>query len=293
MTLGRSRFCLVDGVRTHSTESGDEGPLILAMHGGSHGSSGAAALGELFDLLGPDHRLIGLDSIGGFGETDPIPLRYGLQNRVDHAAAFVETLCLEHFTIMGNSQGAWCAARYAMQYPDRIENVILFASGSIAAAMGLERELSDQMKQLQTYDGTREAMLRIMRGLTAHPDRITDELVEARQRDATRPGAMEAFAASGRSTRAVRINPILFAGFDMRTALPSLAKQIPTACIWGEDDLFAPPELGRALEAMLPDVRFYWVPRAGHQVLTDQPEVVATLIRDFILQGSQRAAQEI
>src|SRR5215469_15900871 len=105
----RSRFVMVDGVKTHYTESGDNGPVILAMHGGGQGSSGEAGLGKLFGLLGDRYRVIGLDSIGGFGETDPVPLRYGLQSRVDHAADFVDALCLDRFAVIGNSQGAWCA----------------------------------------------------------------------------------------------------------------------------------------------------------------------------------------
>ena len=67
----RSRFVMVNGIRTHYTESGGDGPVILAMHGGGHGSSGEAGLGRLLDLLGDRYRVIGLDSIGGYGETDP------------------------------------------------------------------------------------------------------------------------------------------------------------------------------------------------------------------------------
>src|SRR5580658_7674413 len=101
---------MVDGVKTHYTESAGDGPVILGLHGGGHGSSGAAGLGRLFDLLGDRYRVIGLDSIGAYGETDPVPLREGLQSRVDHAATFLDTLCIEKATLMGNSQGAWCAA---------------------------------------------------------------------------------------------------------------------------------------------------------------------------------------
>ena len=130
---------MVNGIKTHYTESGGNGPVIVGMHGGGAGSSGEAGLGKLLDILGDRYRIIGLDSIGGYGETDPVPLRYGLQSRVDHAAAFVDALCLDTFTIMGNSQGAWCAAQYAIQHPDRVENVILLSSGSIGGAMGANR----------------------------------------------------------------------------------------------------------------------------------------------------------
>jgi pimeloyl-ACP methyl ester carboxylesterase len=278
----RSRFVMANGVRTHYTECGDNGPVILAMHGGGDGSSGEAGLGRLLDLLGDRYRVIGLDSIGGYGETDPVPLHYGLQSRVDHAADFVDALCLDRFTILGNSQGAWCAARYAMMYPDRVDNVVLLSSLTIGAALGLKAPPSEGRKLLQAYDGTRAAMVRLMQGLAARPEVITDALVDLRQTAATRPGAAEAFAASETSIAAVRTNPVLAATYDMRTTLPALAKTIPTAFIWGDSDIFAAPSLGEEIEKLIPDIKFHWVKTAGHQVQTDQPEIVADILDRLI-----------
>ncbi len=278
----RSRFVMVNGVKTHYTESGGDGPVILGMHGGGHGSSGAAGLGRLFELLGDRYRVIGLDSVGAYGLTDPVPLHDGLQSRVDHAAAFLETLCIEKATLLGNSQGAWCVARYAITHPDRVENVVLLSSLTIGSALGIPLGQTEGMKLLQGYDGTRAGMERLMKGLCARPEVVTDALIDLRQASATRPGAMDAFAASDKSIAAVRNNPLLFASFDMRETLPLLAKAIPTVFIWGHDDIFAPPELGKKLEAILPDVKFHWIPQAGHQAQTDQPEKVAQIVDDLI-----------
>jgi pimeloyl-ACP methyl ester carboxylesterase len=96
-----------------------------------------------------------------------------------------------------------------------------------------------------------------MQGLAARPEVITDALIDLRQSAATRLGAMEAFAASEKSIAAVRDNPPLMANYDMRTSLPALAKTIPTIFIWGENDIFAAPSLGRELEALLPDIKFH------------------------------------
>jgi pimeloyl-ACP methyl ester carboxylesterase len=283
----RSRFVMVGGVKTHYTESGGDGPVILAMHGGGHGSSGEAGLGRLLELLGDRYRVIGLDSIGGYGETDTVPMRHGLQSRVDHAAAFADALCLDRFTIMGNSQGAWCAARYAMTYPERVENVVLLSSITIGGAMGLKAPRGEGHKLLSSYDGTRASMVRLMQGLAARPEVITDGLVDLRQVAATRPGAMAAFAASEKSIAAVRTDPLATALFDMRESLPALAKKIPTIFIWGESDIFAAPSHGRELEALLPDIKFHWVKNAGHQVQTDQPEIVAEIVDKLIQQKQQ------
>ena len=67
--------------------------------------------------------------------------------------------------------------------------------------------------------------------------------------------------------------------YDMTYALPKLT--IPTMFIWGEDDKFAPVELGRQLEKLLPNIKFHYVANAGHQVQNDQPELVGKLMMDF------------
>lgn len=283
----RSRFVMANGIRTHYTESGGDGPAILALHGGGQGSSGEAGMGGLLDLLADRYRVIALDSIGGYGETDPVPMRYGLQSRVDHALDFVDALCLDRFSVLGNSQGAWCAARLAMTRPDRVDSVILLSSLTVGAAMGLKSPPSEGRKLLRAYDGTRPAMVRLMQALVARPEVITDELVDRRQAAAIRPGVMEAFAASERTIAAVRTDPVLNAAFDMRSGLPALAKAVPTTFIWGEDDSFAAPSLGRELESLLPDIPFHWVKTAGHQVQTDQPEIVAEIVDAHIAKNSR------
>jgi len=281
-TQVRSRFVRVNGVKTHYTESGGDGPVFIGLHGGGHGSSGAAGLGKLFELLAPRFRVIGLDSIGGFGETDPYaPSPYGLQSRVDHLSAFIDTLCLDKVTISGNSQGAWCAVKYAMMHPDRIDRIVLISSLTIGNALGIWPPPSEGMKLLQSYDGTRESMARLMRGLVYNADKVTSELIDMRQAAAQRPGAMEAFAASIKRIQYLQKDPAMSLNFEMRESLPKLLTLLPTIVIWGEDDIFAVPEIGRQVQALLPGVPFHWVKGAGHQVQTDQPEQVAELIMKF------------
>jgi pimeloyl-ACP methyl ester carboxylesterase len=72
------------------------------------------------------------------------------------------------------------------------------------------------------------------------------------------------------------------ANFDMRVTLPILSKNIQTVFIWGHNDIFAVPEAGRTLEKALPDIKFYWLDNAGHQVQTDQPEKVAEIVHETI-----------
>jgi pimeloyl-ACP methyl ester carboxylesterase len=138
------------------------------------------------------------------------------------------------------------------------------------------------MKALQSYDGTRAAMKRMLEGLIVDKSRITDELIDRRQSAATRPGGMEAMDRFLKATGALRRNPLLAHQLDMKATLPALAKAVPTIFIWGEQDPFALPESGKAIEKAVPDIKFHWLPGAGHQVQTDKPKEVAAIIRNFM-----------
>ena len=278
----RSRYVMANVVRTHYWESGNGGPTVVALHGGGAGSSGMAGMGPLLERLGGDARCIAPDSVGGFGLTDPYaPVPYGLMSRVQHLADFMDALCLDKVSLIGNSQGAWAAAQYAIRHPDRVEKIVLISSLTIANSLNIPQRPTDALKALNDYDGTREGMRRILQALIIDPKRITDKLIDDRQAAATRPGALEAFKAFGRGTAALRQNPLFALQNDMTRSLPVMVKTIPTIFIWGDSDTFALPETGKKISEFVPEAKFHWVPGAGHQVQTDKPDEATAIIREF------------
>jgi len=239
-------------------------------------------MGLVMPLLAPDFRVIAPDSIGGFGDTDPYaPAPYGLINRATQLEAFADTMCLNKFTLTGNSQGAWAAVRYACLHPDRVEKLILISSLTIAQGLGIDQPRTPALAALEGYDGTREGMRKLLDALIIDKSRITDALIDRRQKSATRPGAMEAAKEFVKNTGAARKNPALALQFDLRVSLPAIAKQIPTIFMWGDADTFAIPETGKAIEKAVPEIKFHWIAGAGHQVQTDKPEESAEIIRSF------------
>jgi len=281
----RSRWVMANGVKTHYTEAGGDGKVLVALHGGGAGSSGVAGMGLVMERFANDDiRVLAPDSIGGFGLTDPYaPAPYGLNSRAQHTADFIDALCLDKVTILGNSQGAYTAAQYALTHPDRVEKIILVSTLTIAQAFGIKQAPNAAMKALGGYDGTRDSMKNLLSALIIDPARITDKLIDERQAAATRPGALESFKAFGAAIRRMSDDPVFKLQVDMKDKLPTLTKHIPSIFLWGDSDPFAVPETGRALEKMLPDVKFHWVNGAGHQVQTDKPDESYKIIRDFMM----------
>ena len=276
----RSSYVMAGRIKTHYSEIGHNGPPVVLCHGGGAGSSGEAGFARLMKELGQRFRVYAPDSVGGYGETDPyFAASEGVQTRVDQLEAFIDTLCLDPICLSGNSQGAWVAAKYALQHPDRVKKLLLVASGTISTAMGLKTPETDGVRALRAYDGSRESMRRMLEVLVWDKSKITDELVELRNDAANRPGAAESRRIFQEGMQRLTRDPNLRLKFDVTHTLPRLT--IPAMFIWGEQDNFVPVELGRQLEKLLPNFKFQYVPNAGHQVQNDQPELVGKLMMDF------------
>lgn len=280
-TILRQRNVMAGRIRTHYSECGDNGPTVVLCHGGGPGSSGEAGFAQLMQALAPKFQVYGPDSVGGFGETDPYyPASEGVQSRADQLEAFMDTLCIEKAIVGGNSQGAWVAAKYALEHPDRVDKLVLIASNTIAGAMGMEVPMTAGMKAIRAYNGSEETMRAFLETVVYNKSLVTNELVKARNACANRPGAEQARKIFAEGQQRLTKDPNLKLKYDMRDTLPKLT--IPTIFIWGEDDGFAPVELGRQLEKMLPKMKFHYVAKAGHQVQNDQPAIVSKLITDFL-----------
>jgi len=160
--------------------------------------------------------------------------------------------------------------------------MILIGSSTIAMAMDIEVKENATMRALRGYDGTRDGMRKLLEAIVHDKSVITDALVDLRYAAANRAGAMEAFRAAVKGNERLRTDPVMRSIFYMGESLPAFTKHVATTFIWGENDGFAIPELGRQIEAKLPDAGFEWVAQAGHQVQNDQPEQCAKAVESFV-----------
>jgi 3-oxoadipate enol-lactonase len=57
---------------------------------------------------------------------------------------------------------------------------------------------------------------------------------------------------------------------------------VPTLCVVGDQDGSTPPDLVRSLAGLIPGSRFEVIRNAGHIPCIEQPDALASLIRDFL-----------
>ncbi len=281
-------WVLANGVRTHYSWAGTEGPAIILLHGGGPGSSGEAGWRFMMPALAQaGFRAIAPDQIS-FGMTDGRPHAWpvlGHQSLVDHVADFIDALCLDEVCVVGNSQGAYVAAKYALDHPERVRRLFLIGSGTIAGAMKVEwpgMETNPGLLAIRNYDYTEEGMRKFLLAIVNDPSTVTDELVRYRTELSRRPGMREAREAFDSYVARMRREPKLWARYSLQDSLPKLA--IPTKFIWGKQDKFAPVSMGHKLAELLPNIQFEFID-AGHQAQTDNPEVVNRLVIEFMRAG--------
>lgn len=279
----QSLFVNANGVKTRFIVAGQGRPVVL-VHGGGPGSSGEYGWWRNIPVLAQHFQVFALDRIG-FGLTDTPQDELGDPVLARHLADFIDAVCLKEVYMIGNSMGAYGVARYALDFPDRVKKMVLVASGSIGAAMGLEHKPSEGMRAMRRFDSepTRENMRAVLDGLVSNKAGITDELIDGRFKLATQPGAMRSQKLQQNYRQRLQNDPNLRQQYSMLHRLPELT--IPTIMIWGKEDRFAPiDELGYPLRDMLPNLRaFHVFEHSGHQVQNDEVEKFNQVVLDFLL----------
>lgn len=268
----------VYGVRTHYVHAGEGEPIVL-VHGGGPGASGESGWPNTIPALAEHFDCYAIDLIGS-GFTDKPLIQYTFQTLVEHLAGFIDALNLDQVRVMGNSQGAYVAMKYALDNPARVKQVALIASGTLATACGLNAQ--GKATPLPRYDGTRESIRKFLEVIVNDPARITEELLDNRFAAASMPGHREMHESLAKLREIMANDPNQRQVYAVKERLDLFS--LPWTIIWGSQDRSAPVDpLGYGLHAMYPNVPFHVVEGSGHQVQNDKPEECNRLLLDFFL----------
>jgi pimeloyl-ACP methyl ester carboxylesterase len=234
-------------------QHGEGRPAVLLVHGAG-GSS--LHFEELLRLVGGHgRRTLALD-LPGHGSSPPLrrppaPAEL-LEVYRDVVAEAAESLGLGRFVLAGHSMGGAVAQHFALAYPDRLEALVLIATG---ARLKVAPSLLDTIRhRFDEYSG-------LMASLGYSP--------------ATPAQRAREWAALGLQApqQVVLADFMACASFDLRQRLADL--RCPTLVISASDDLLTPPELQQQLADLIPRARLEPVTRAGHFLNFERPAAVA------------------
>ena len=306
--MGKVKFVDVDGVRTSYFEGGS-GEAMVLVHGGSFGSTSSSnAWRPIFDHLAEHFHVYVIDKLGqGYTDNPLDDADYTMDAVTRHIHRFMETLGLQKVHLVGHSRGALPVARIAADYPEMIENLILFNSGTLARDASTPRPPAPpgaaRPPAAEPSPPTKES---IRRSLLANPNSyhkeyVTDGYVEAELRVALLPKRKEAQERMTwltsqwvkQNPEKMKENPRLRNGWWYDQMKRETFERIqagrlksPTLIIWGFNDSSAPAILGinlyNKIASVLARAELHFFNQSGHSVFQEYPRETADLMVSFI-----------
>ena len=264
--------------RQHGHELGSDRPVLLLVHGMAGSSRTWKAV---LPALGCDHTVIAPDLLG-HGKSDKPQQDYSLGGHANVIRDLMVALGIERATVVGHSLGGGVAMQLAYQHPRQCERLVLVASGGLGPEVSwIFRALTvpgaEYLMPLLFPAAARRAGNAIGRGLnrvglrSRRFEQQWDTYVSL-----TEPANRPAFVRTLRSV--IDINGQAVSARDRLY----LAAGLPTLIVWGRRDSIIPVDHAITAGEALPGSRVEIFERSGHFPHTDDPELFAATLADFV-----------
>lgn len=273
MTDVRSRFVVVDGIRTHYLEAG-EGPTVVLLHAGGFGENAERSWRFNIGPLADRYRVVAPDWLG-FGQTDKLrDFVDGNGRMVRHMARFFEVMDITEADVMGLSMGGTFLVRIASSERPvlPIRRMVLVSGGGFSPD-------NEARQVLQSYDGTMEGMRRQVRVVFHDPKWADDDdNVKGYYEASLEPGAWE-FAASARFRSPVAPPRSDFGNVD---TTPYENVRVPTLLTAGAQDQLREPGYADELHRRVPGSEVILFDRCGHCPNVEHADAWNEAVLDFL-----------
>src|SRR6202162_2306158 len=245
-------------------EEGTGAPILLIMGLGYP----SAMWHRTRPALSTSFRTIAVDNRGA-GQSDVPPGPYSIALMASDAAAVLDAAGVPSAHVFGVSMGGMIAQEFALQYPGRVQSLIL---GCTAAggpnAQPTEPAAVEMLKasSQMSREQAAEAAIPFIYD-TATPRHLVDEDIARRRAWPPDPAGYLA------QLQAIR-------AWESFSRLPQITA--PTLVIHGKADRLVPPGNGELIAARIPGGQLVLIERASHLFSTDQPEAAEKAIFEFL-----------
>ena len=277
----------IDGGTINYVDYGEGSPdkhPVVFVHG--LGGSWQNFLENIPRAAAEGRRVIALDLPGhGFSDMPRDDISISGYGRTVNALC--DELDIGEVVLVGNSMGGFVSAETAIQFPDRVERLVLISAAGMTTndvargpllaasrvfAMGAAKAAASS-KQLVVRPHLRVPMFaQILR----YPGRIPPDLL------------YEITYSSGRKGFAPSLKAILT--FDFRERLPEI--RCPTLIVWGKHDMLVPDRDAGEFERLIPDSRKVVIDETGHMAMLERPQTFNDILFEFLEEVDSAPARE-
>jgi pimeloyl-ACP methyl ester carboxylesterase len=272
------RFVEIDGRRLNVVEIGAGEPPVVFVHGLA--GSWQNWLENMPYFAAAGHRVVAFD-LPGFGFSDMPGHKISIPGYGRLVDALLDELGVGSAVLVGNSMGGFIAAEVAIQFPARVQRLVLVSAAGLTIEYQRDERILGALRfgqrLLMAWGGfvgarsdaiarrprSRELLLRLV---VAHPDRLPAPLVAEQLRDAGNPGFVDALDA--------------LTDYPIRARLGEIG--CPTLIVWGAEDRLVPVRDADEFERLIPDARKVVWPDTGHVAMLERPAAFNRLVEAFI-----------
>jgi pimeloyl-ACP methyl ester carboxylesterase len=243
-------------------------PLVLVHGVGSEGRAWAGVVARLSDAF----RILSFD-LRGHGQSSRQPSltngRYEIDDFAGDVLALADHVGFRRFDLAGFSLGGLVAQRIALSAPERLHRLVLLST--VAGRTADERaRVAARLTALQSGERGSHYDASLSRWLTEDFQQRNPALITAlRARNAQNDPVC--YAAAYR----------VLAETDFGDALAGIG--VPTLIATGADDLGSNPRMAAFMHSRIAGSRLEILPGLRHSILMEAPELVAGLMRDFLV----------
>ena len=263
--------------RIHYNDAGT-GDVVVMLHGGGPGASGWSNFDRnIGAFVDAGYRVLLVDQ-PGFNQSGEIvsDIPRGLLNA--HALkGLVDALDISKVHVVGNSMGGLAALNFALEYPDRLQKLVLMGPGGLGPSIVQPNPQEGIKKLVKLYqDPTYENLESMLEAFVFDQAALTPELRKGRWDNIVRNlQHLRNFVASSQKA------PI--ASWDVSHRVHQITA--PTLISWGRDDRFVPIDHAFKLVNLMQNAQLHVFPRCGHWAQWEHAESFNRLAIGFLTHG--------
>lgn len=250
---------------TRYLEAGTGEPTILL-----HGVGFTAGGDSWFLNIGPlseKVRVLAVDFLG-WGLGDRLDLEYSFAYLVDFVREFQDALGIAKSNIVGHSMGGWIASAFAYESPNRVNKLVLVASGGTAT-----RTLPSMTEfKPPSRDDLRARLQKTVKA----PNVDLDQLAGEQAKRTEIPDAVPAYQKILNHMN----NPLTRARYNTLRRLPFITA--PTLVVWGRQDSTNALEMGENTAKLIPSAKLVVLEDCDHFVPTEKPDEFNRALLEFL-----------
>ena len=269
-----SNYVDVGDLRIHYNEAGSGVPVVF-VHGGGPGASGWSNFQQNLQVLAGDFRCILVD-LPLFGKSDKPTSLSGSRMKyfADFLRDFLDALGTEQVNLVGNSIGGASCAKFAIEYPSRLNKlVIMGGGGTVTFDPARPETLGEGIVALVGFlaDPTRAAAEKMLATFVHDFDKLPLDVVEARAELAVRPDIVAAQRTLFGDPSAIE---------NLTDSLSRI--EAKTLILWGREDKFIPLSGGMTYMQGIADCEMHVFANCGHWVMIEREQEFNRMVREFL-----------